>query len=273
MPLTGQERSTSHGGDQASHTPAPHWRVSYPSRCVVYVEAFRRHFWDHQGVCRLLDERFREMGTISSICELGCGAGTNLIHLATLGYECFGYDVSAESLDIAQAAALNAGVKVHFSQLDFFEVLPDRQFDAVVALFVPISLADMEQLARRVAPLVRPGGLFACMLLAVQPEFRDQVAAKRQSAEYLQILGKDVLRQNFYRKEGNLIHYEGVYFIGDEESVRMAVDRDTYDLVVDDAKLNPPGHMFKQQSRQRIIGKPEQCPPMTFEILDIFQKL
>src|SRR5215813_14506109 len=70
--------------------PKQSWIVSYPDNCVRYIEAFRRHFWDHAGVCRLLDEFFRADGNVHQVCELGSGAGTNMLNLAAYGYQCSG---------------------------------------------------------------------------------------------------------------------------------------------------------------------------------------
>ena len=35
------------------------WRVVYPENCIRYIEAFRRHYWDHEGVIRRPARFFR----------------------------------------------------------------------------------------------------------------------------------------------------------------------------------------------------------------------
>ena len=143
------------------------WKITYPDDCVKYIEAFRRDCWDHQGVCQLLHEFFSQQGNVDTVCELGSGAGTNLMHLCDYGYECFGYDSNQESIAISKSRAESNRKNIHFELLDFSKGLPNRQFDAVVSLFVPISLEDMEELTKRSLQIVKPGGYFASMLLAV----------------------------------------------------------------------------------------------------------
>lgn len=253
--------------------PKQSWEVTYPDKCVRYVEAFRRHFWDHAGVCGLLHDFFQQGGGVRTVCELGSGAGTNMLNLAAFGYDCRGYDANSESVEISTARSHAQAGEVDFTLLDFTRSLPDRQFDAVLSLFVPISLQDMETLAHKASAIVRPGGYFACMLLAQQPEFRDHARERKQSTEFLTIEDKHVLRFNFYQKNGHQIDYEGVYVIGDANGSTMAVDRDTYDLIEPNQFLRISRDLYRFVKRERIYGKPDQCPPMTFELLDIYQRI
>lgn len=250
------------------------WRVSYPQDCVRYIEAFRRHYWDHQGVCRLLEEFFSTRSDVQSICELGSGAGTNLMYLSRSGYSCFGYDANKESISISQERANQAGQDIEFTLLDFTSELPKRTFDAVLSLFVPISLADMESLALRAREIIRPDGYFACMLLAVLPEFADQTDNDVNTNEFLEVDGVDVLRMNFFHKRGHQISFDGVYLANEEGGIRMFRDRDRYDLLTSfEQKLNLPSNLYRHVDRYRIYGKKDQCPPMTYEVLDILQRV
>jgi len=250
----------------------PAWRITYPNDCIRYVEAFRRHFWDHNGVCKLLDEFFRDEGSVQTVCELGSGAGTNLGHLSDLGYRCYGYDCSIESVEMSISRAKAAAAPTEFRLMDFFNDLPEREFDAVLSLFVPISLADMRDLAMRAHRIVRPGGYFACMLLAVQEEFETVAENTVTTTEHLEIGGEDVLRFNFFAKDGNRVAFEGVYLANSPGGLRMFKDRDTYDLMSAANPFTLPESHFERISRQRVYGKPNQAPPMSFEVLDIYRK-
>ena len=249
------------------------WRVTYPKDCVKYIEPFRRHFWDHDGVCALLDGFFREIGDVRTVCELGSGGGTNLAHLARRGYRCFGYDSNEESVRMSRARASASGEASQFEVLDFADRLPTRQFDAVVSLFVPISLSDMRALALRSYEIIRPNGYFACMLLAAEDAFEHVAQRSVNTTEHLEIDGIDVVRMNFFEKSGDRIHFEGIYLANEPSGVRMFKDRDTYDLVVSSNQLVLPEDRFELTSNQRIFGKPDQAPPMTYEVVQIYRKL
>lgn len=248
------------------------WRVTYPDDCIRYIEAFRRDCWDHQGVCRLLHEFFAQQGNVRTICELGSGAGTNLMHLCDYGYECFGYDSNQESVAISRNRAKSDGKDIQFELLDFAQRLASRQFDAVVSLFVPISLEDMEELIQRSWQIVKPGGYFACMLLAVLPEFENIPEHNVTNTEFLEVDGIPVTRFNYYKKHGHQIQYDGVYLAGEPQGTRMFQDRDRYDLLTKEQMLNIPETEYQHIYRTKIKGKPDQCPPMTYEVIDIFQK-
>lgn len=249
------------------------WKITYPQDCIKYIEAFRRHCWDHQGACQILDEFFSQSGRVRTVCELGSGAGTNLMHLADYGYQCFGCDSNQESISISKTRAESNGKNIQFQLLDFANHLPNHQFDAVVSLFVPISLEDMEGLAQRVLQILKPGGYFACMLLAVLPEFEQVWEHKVTSTEFLQVDGIPTIRFNHYKKQGYQIEYDCVYFANELTGPRMFCDRDRYDLLLNNQMLNLPKTSYRHVYRTPVEGKPEQCPPMTYEVIDIFQKI
>lgn len=263
-----------HGTSERADRKESSWRVLYPRDCVKYIEAFRRYYWDHRGVCRMLHEFFQGQVGVRAVCELGSGAGTNLIHLAEHGYVCSGYDMNPESLEIAKSRAVSAGHEVEFSHLDFASALPGQCFDAVVSLFVPISLGDMEALAWRARDIVRPGGFFACMLLALQPDYAEEKDNDISTSEFLEIDGVDVVRLNYFRKRGYQVEFDGVYLANEPAGLRMFRDRDRYDLLSSGEQLLAvPEAAYRHVYRRRVEGKKDQCPPMTYEVLDIFQRL
>lgn len=255
-----------------SAATADSWRVTYPSDCVKYIEPFRREYWDHGGVCRLLDDFFKTQGDVRTVCELGSGGGTNLAHLAEHGYRCFGYDANEESVRMSRARAADRQESTEFELLDFASAVPDRSFDAVVSLFVPISLRDMRDLALKTHQIIRPGGYFACMLLAVEEPYHDVAERRTSTQEHLVIDGVDVVRMNFFEKSGDRIRFEGVYLANEPAGVRMFKDVDTYDLVSARQTLELPDDKFELLARERIYGKADQAPPMTYEIVEIYRR-
>jgi len=253
--------------------PETTWKISYPEHCVKYIEAFRRHYWDHQGVCSLIHDFFSSKCNVRTICELGSGTGVNLMYLSDFGYECFGYDSNQESISISRKRSEAIGKNINFELLDFTKSLPERQFDVVISLFVPVSLVDMTRLLERSSQIVAPGGYFVCMLLSVLPEFEEINHHQETNTEFLRIENTPVIRFNFYNKEGHQIEYNGVYFAGEAQGTQMFCDWDRYDLLTKAQVLDLSNSCFRQVYRTPIQGKPYQCPPMTYEILDIFQKI
>lgn len=95
--------------------------------------------------------------------DLGCGTGTNVIHLAQRGFTAFGVDVVWLALARAQAKAAAAGVAAYFCQGD----VADLGFLPVQAVFAldmgclhSLSPADRARYARSLAQRMVPGGLY-----------------------------------------------------------------------------------------------------------------
>lgn len=249
------------------------WKISYQSDCVKFIEAFRRDCWDHQQVCSVLHDFFHnQLYPIQTICELGSGAGTNLQHLHQFGYSCTGYELNSESIAISRNRANLNNQNIDFNQVDFFHDLPsNKTFDAVISLFVPISISDMEKLADRAFDIINPGGYFIAMLLMVSPEFQNVSSKKVEYTESLEVDGIPVVRFNRYEKSLNQIDYLCTYLAGIGSDLQIFKDTDSYDLLVPQQRLRPKKE-YSFITRKEISGKPNQAPPMTMEVIDLFQK-
>ncbi len=71
------------------------------------------------------------------ILDLGCGTGGLAVRLAEKGHLVTGVDRSSAAIARARCAAVSAGVRVDFSQLDFLELdttLPIAEIDAAICL-------------------------------------------------------------------------------------------------------------------------------------------
>ena len=250
------------------------WQITYPEQTIKYIEAFRRKYWDHAGVCDMVAQAAQtHFGTTQvSLAELGCGAGTNLEHLHDHGFACFGYDRSEESIAICKRNAVESQRDIRYEQMNFDERLPARQFDVVVSLFVPISLSNMAELMDKASEVVKDGGLFICMLLACEEDYLGIPEKSVSNAEFMNIDGVDVLRNNIFTKKENLIEFQGAYFANEASGLRMFTDFDKYDLVTPSNDL-PSNTKFIKLARATVHGKPDQCPPMTIEVLDTYKKL
>jgi SAM-dependent methyltransferase len=96
---------------------------------AAYDFMYRRGaIWDAAGVrpelSSFLDRGLVTARTHPRVIDLGCGTGSNAVHLAGLGFEVTGVDFSAVALAKAEARAAEAGVECRF-------VLGDLTTDAI----------------------------------------------------------------------------------------------------------------------------------------------
>jgi len=104
----------------------------------------------------------------STILDLGCGTGLHAQHLARLGFEVQGVDVSETMLQQAHARkaslAPDLASKISFLSGDVRTFRTAQTFDVVVALFHVMSYqtrnVDLQATLRTAAHHLKPGGLF-----------------------------------------------------------------------------------------------------------------
>ena len=107
-------------------------------------------FWDHafklgggpSDPLRLLQESIGKVRPGKAL-DPGMGRGRNGIWLASMGWEVTGYDISADALNVAQAYADKAGVKIKtvissHEKFDFGE----SQYDLIVCAYNFMDVAD-----------------------------------------------------------------------------------------------------------------------------------
>lgn len=127
---------------------------------------------------------FRKKGVVR-VLDAACGAGTQAIPLAKLGFEVVAVDPSAGMLRKAQETAVEHGVldKIQFERANFAELseVVDGPFDAIVCKgnALPHLLTDdeIETTLLRFYELLRPGGVLVIgmrdfgMFLEHRPHF------------------------------------------------------------------------------------------------------
>jgi SAM-dependent methyltransferase len=93
--------------------------------------------------------------------DVAMGQGRNAVHLASLGWDVTGFDVSAAGLRTAQEKATSAGVRIHtvLSSSDDFEY-GDQAWDLISICYalVPVTTVDY---AATIAGALAPGGCVA----------------------------------------------------------------------------------------------------------------
>lgn len=99
--------------------------------------------------------------TPGTALDVGCGEGADAIWLAGRGWTVTGVDVSQVALDRAQGHAQDAGVapRTRWEQVDVLHWQPPAQaYDLVTASFLHLPSAVRDDVHRRLADAVRPGG-------------------------------------------------------------------------------------------------------------------
>lgn len=96
-----------------------------------------------------------------TVLDLGCAGGFMAEAMAKRGAEVTGIDPASAAIDAARAHARQEGHNIRYDT-GVGEDLPyqDGVFDAVVCVDVLEHVADLDQVLREVARVLKPGGLF-----------------------------------------------------------------------------------------------------------------
>jgi SAM-dependent methyltransferase len=99
-----------------------------------------------------------------SVLDVACGRGRHSVELARRGFHVTGIDLSPRSLELARAAAAEAGIEVEFRRLDMRELDYDGVFDAAINVFTSFGYFEEdnenERVLHGIARALRPGGRF-----------------------------------------------------------------------------------------------------------------
>ena len=106
---------------------------------AYYYNAFYQDK-DYGTEAKQIDSLLRRYGQhIDTLINLGCGTGKHDLEFAKLGYQCTGIDMSSLMIDIAKKNAEEANVNIDFLTADIRTYIPQKQYDAVLALFHVMS--------------------------------------------------------------------------------------------------------------------------------------
>jgi SAM-dependent methyltransferase len=155
------------------------------------AQFYRQEHWDERysgdrvwsGNPNDLLVRYVTELTPGTALDVGSGEGGDVIWLARQGWEVTGADISPVGLRRAAEAAEQAGpdiaARITWRQADLLTWVPPReQFDLVSAQFIHLPTGLREDLHRRLAAAVRPGGT----LLIVSHHPADIETAHRPNA-------------------------------------------------------------------------------------------
>lgn len=95
------------------------------------------------------------------ILDIGSGAGTLSLLLANQGYKVIGIDVSGDATkkSIQSAKYLNLQTRVKFLNYDFFDYIPNDQFDLILCLEVIEHIFDETKFLKKIRKMLIHNGL------------------------------------------------------------------------------------------------------------------
>ena len=99
----------------------------------------------------------------SEVLDIGCGAGSNLLYLARLGFRAHGIDISPKAIEVARARAGRAKLRIDVRVGDALNLpYPRGRFRAVNdrGCFHTLPIARRKEYAAELARVLRPGGAF-----------------------------------------------------------------------------------------------------------------
>jgi 2-polyprenyl-6-hydroxyphenyl methylase/3-demethylubiquinone-9 3-methyltransferase len=101
-----------------------------------------------------------------SVLDIGCGGGLVAEPLARLGAAVTGIDPAPETIAAATAHAAGAGLDIAYRAATAEQLADEgKQFDAVLLLEVVEHVPDVPAFLKRIAPLVKPGGIMVLSTL------------------------------------------------------------------------------------------------------------
>lgn len=127
------------------------------------------------------------LNPISSVLDLGCGNGRNLIYLSeTFGMRGVGYDISAEAIEIAKKLSTGFPIEYHTRSIIGALGLPDKSQTLILDMMTShfLKLKERENLLRELIRVLRPDGwLFLKTFLLDEDEHAERLLKENPADE------------------------------------------------------------------------------------------
>jgi SAM-dependent methyltransferase len=197
-------------------------------KVAKYWDLIQSRFCDYDADAT----RIRRMlgdGGVKTVADIACGTGSHLIPLARMGYECTGFDISAEMIALAQAKAEERGLAIRFLQGDMTQAGGEDKFDAVLCLYAMPGMkqAEFEQIIKNVRQMLRPEGLFIFNVINSEYESPMPLEGSDGPINYIDLAIDQgpvkLVRLNTMSVSAELQDWTAVYLIQDHENLSIEV--------------------------------------------------
>ena len=265
------------------------WEITYPEGLVKFVDFFREKNFDYKNYDRVVKEYLDQYSSIpvKSICSLGCGTGRHEVQLAKMGFEITGIERNTESFHIIKKEGVAPIEVIEASFLDrerLEDVLSDRKFDAILLLFIPLSIEDVKRVVDIFEKFLKPGGIILTNQFFGYPEgfepnctlsdcdFADNPFQERGISNEFSV------RLNIYKYNDQIIDWTAVYIYYDSDhTLQMSRDHDIIEVLYKDTyedtlKLPNCSTMELLPLREVTECSPEMNMPKTSDYIVAWRK-
>ena len=105
----------------------------------------------------------KQLQSVSTVLDLGCGPGFYTQKLAEWGHHCRGVDFSPASIEYAQKQASGADLELEYTLCDIRTYTTEQKFDCIIMTFGEFNVftrQDATDILKNCADMLRDDGLF-----------------------------------------------------------------------------------------------------------------
>lgn len=194
-------------------TIASYWDLIAPSQTDYAADA-----------ARVAD--FFKLAAVRKVLDVSCGTGSHLLELARRGYDCTGFDRSAEMVRCARRKAEREGIPAVFERRRARDIDGSTSFDSALCLYTLPGLSDAEIVAMLtgMARAVRPGGLV--VLNVPNAASAPAVGAPHTYVDLAVVEGQtSLLRLNHVAQGDRAQDWTAIYFIQENDKLTMTIHK------------------------------------------------
>lgn len=178
----------------------------------IYSQGDSNLEYPNEMFVRIFNKKFKGQGRV---LDYGFGAGANLLHIAQLGNEAYGVEVSESAISLTKEKLKKNHLKADLKQI-FSSLIPyeDEYFDVVVAWQVLVynTEEDLKRALQEIVRVMKPGGLFIGTMTA-EGDISHKLSEKVGEYEYVSRVPKQEGAKCIIISEENLSEFFGEFEI------------------------------------------------------------